>query len=359
MNHIRVSRRAMIGATLALPVFAANPLARNAGHAQESVVAIMVTGGAGLGDQDFNDLMNEGGTVGAAEFGAAWRVIESAGPSDYVPNLTAAAEQGQLVVAAGFLLTEAIETVASQFPNRFFTLIDSAVDLPNVQSVVYRMQEAAFLGGVAAGLTTKTNVLGFVGGERIPPVMRSEIGFRAGVSAVNADADVLVAYVDSFDDSETGKMLALEQFNKGADILYPVAGLSENGCYEAVAELKNLGEQWVIASDVTQDHAAPGFELAVCRKGVDTAAYRAVQQVVQGNFEPGTNDLGLGTEPVGFDNPDIGVGFEDPNNRVAEDVREIVAEYQMRIVEGTLVVPQTYDELESHQSGTPATTQSG
>ncbi len=357
MNRARISRRAAVGSILVAPAFAALPLASRVAHAQSGVVAIMVTGGAGLGDQDFNDLTNEGGQVGAEEFGAEWQVIESSDATEFVPNLTAAAEQGQLVVAAGFLLTEAIETVAQQFPEQYFTLIDSVVDLPNVQSVIYRVHEAAFLTGVAAALTTQTNMLGVVGGERIPPVISAEVGFRAGIAAASSMAEVLVDYVDSFDDPETGRLLALEQFNNGVDILYPIAGRSEMGCYAAVAELNNLGEQWVLGSDMTQEHDAPGFELAVCRKGVDTAAYRAVKQVVEGAFEPGLNELGLGDGPVGFDNPEVGVGFEDPNNRVSEYVKAIVAEYQARIVAGSLIVPATYEELEASMAAPMATPQ--
>ena len=168
-----------------------------------------------------------------------------------------------------------------------------------------------------------------------------------------------MAYVDSFGDPEAGKEFALAQFNDGADIVFPVAGLTGIGGYQAVAELNNPGEQWVLGADVTQEHLAPGFELAVCRKGVDTATYRAVQQVVEGNFEPGLNQLGLGDVPVGYDNPEVGVGFEDPNNRVAEDVKATVADYQAQIADGSLVVPATDEEFEAFMSGTPAATPAG
>ncbi|MEZ4498617.1 MAG: BMP family ABC transporter substrate-binding protein [Thermomicrobiales bacterium] len=313
----------------------------------------------GLGDQNFNDATNAGGQKAAEEFGAEWKVIESIDAAAYVPNLTVAAEQGQLVVATGFLLTAGVEAVAAQFPDKFFTLIDSAVDLPNVQSVLFNEHQAAFLTGVAAGLTTKTNKLGIVGGQRIPPVIRYEVGFRAGIAAVNPDAEVIIAYTDSFGDPELGKEFALAQYADGADIVFPIAGLTGTGAYAAVAELNKPGEQWVLGADISQEHLAPGFELAVCRKGVDTSTYRAVKQVVEGNFGPGLNQLGLGETPVGFDNPDVGVGFEDPNNRVAEDVKAVVADYQAQIAAGTLVVPANDEEFESHMAGTPVPAPAG
>jgi basic membrane protein A len=327
--------------------------------AQDSIVATMVTDTAGLGDQNFNDATNAGGEKAAEDFGGEWRVIESIDAAAYVPNLTAAAEQGQLVVATGFLLTAAVEGVAPQYPDVFFTCIDTVVDQPNVQSVIFNEHQAAFLTGVAAGLTTQTNKLGIVGGERIPPVIRYEVGFVSGIKTVNPEAEVVIGYVDSFQDPEAGKEFALSQFNDGADIVFPVAGLTGVGCYEAVRELGNEGEQWMLGADISQEHLAPGFELAVCRKGVDTSTYRAFQQVAEGNFEAGLNQLGLGDEPVSYENPDIGVGFEDPNNRVAEDVKARVAEFQAMIADGSVVVPATDEELEAFMSATPVATPAG
>jgi basic membrane protein A len=350
----KLTRRSFVGASLAVPAAAALPLGLSGTLAQDGIVATMVTDTVGLGDQNFNDATFAGGEKAAEDFGGEWRAIESIDAAAYVPNLTAAAEQGQLVVATGFLLTPAVEAVAPQFPDVFFTCIDAFVDQPNVQSVLFNEHQAAFLTGVAAGLTTQTNKLGVVGGERIPPVIRYEVGFVSGIKTVNPDAEIIIAYVDSFVDPETGKEFALAQFNDGADIVFPVAGLTGIGCYEAVQELGNEGEQWVLGADISQEHLAPGFELAVCRKGVDTSTYRAFQQVVEGNFEPGLNQLGLGDEPVSYENPDIGVGFEDPNNRVAEDIKARIAEFQAMIADGSLVVPATDEELEAFMAASPA-----
>ncbi|CAN5780501.1 BMP family ABC transporter substrate-binding protein [soil metagenome] len=346
----RLSRRTFVGASLAVPAAAAMPFGWSGALAQDQIVATMVTDTAGLGDQNFNDLANAGGSLAAEELGIAWSVIESIDAAAFVPNLTAAAEQGQLTVAVGFLLQPAVEAVAPQFADRFFTLIDAVVELPNVQSVLYKEHDAAFLTGVASGLMTQTNKLGIVGGERIPPVIRYEVGFIAGVAAVNPAAEVIVAYVDSFGDPEAGKEFALAQFNDGADIVFPIAGLTGIGCYDAVAELGNQGEQWVLGADVSQDHLAPGYELAVCRKGVDTGVYRACQQVVDGAFDPGLNVLGIA---------EGGVGFEDPNGNVSEEATARVAEYQAMIIDGSLVVPSTDEEFEAYMSATPEATPAG
>lgn len=342
---IRLTRRGFVGAAVAVPALAALPISLRGAAAQgDGITVTMVTDTAGLGDQNFNDLANAGGTQAAEELGIDWKVIESTDITSYVPNLTAGAEQGPLTVAVGFLLTDAVTSVAGQYPDAHFAIIDAEVDAPNVQSVLYKEQEAAFLGGVAAGLLTQTDKIGIVGGQRIPPVIRYEVGFRAGVEAVNPDAEIVIAYADSFQDPDKGKELALAQFADGADIVFPVAGLTGVGAYTAVKELDKQGEQWVIGADVTQEQNAPGFEYFVVRKGVDTGVYQAIEQEVNGEFQAGINKLGIA---------EGGVGFEDPNNRVPADVLAQVKEWDAKILDGSVVPPTTDEEYDAFSvSGT-------
>src|SRR5262245_61073189 len=121
----RLDRRRLVGMSLAIPAVAALPVSLHTAHAQDSVSATMVTDTAGLGDQNFNDLADRGGKQAATDLGIEWKVIESQDASQYVPNLTAGAEQSDLAVGVGFLLTDAITAVAQQFPDKKFLLIDS------------------------------------------------------------------------------------------------------------------------------------------------------------------------------------------------------------------------------------------
>jgi basic membrane protein A len=338
-----VSRRRVAGALALTPAMAAVQwrFGSSPALAQDAVVATMVTDTTGLGDQNFNDLANKGGTDAATDFGISWNVIESQDAASYIPNLTAGAEQGDLTVGVGFLLTDAITEVAEQFPDDAFLLIDSVSEVENVQSVTFKEHEPSFLCGVAAALVSQTGKLGVVGGERIPPVIRYEVGFRAGALAVRPDIEFTIAYADSFGDPAKGKELTLAQFNQDADIVFPVAGLTGVGCYEAVKERNNLGTEWVIGADVSQDHLAPGFELCTARKGVDFAVYEGCKQVVEGTFEGGVHNLGIN---------EGGVGFEDTFNRVPAEITGLIAAYQQMIVSGDLAVPATDEELEAYEA---------
>ena len=329
----RITRRPLLAALAVAPF--AGAIARVPGaSAQDPVVVTMVTDTAGLGDQNFNDLAKKGLDRAVEELGVDGKVIESRDAAAYIPNLTQAADQGQLTIGIGFLLTEAITEVANQYPDGKFMLIDSVSDAPNVQSITFKENEGAFLAGVLAGLMTKSNKLGVVGGIKIPPVERYAIGFEAGAKSANPDVSVVVAYADTFDDPALGKELTLAQYNQGVDIAFPVAGKTGVGSFDAA---KEKGEGfWVIAADTDQSQLGAEHQLAVSEKGVDTAVFLSAQEVVEGTFKGGATSLGLKED---------GVGLGHPNEAVPQDALDIVAAYEQAIIDGTIVVPATEDEL--------------
>lgn len=337
---VRITRRPLLAAMAAAPL--AGALSRVPALAQEPVVVTMVTDTAGLGDQNFNDLAKRGLDQAVEEFGVQGEVIESRDASSYIPNLTQAAEQSDLTVGVGFLLTEAVTEVANQYPDENFLLIDAVSESPNVQGVLFREQEGAFLAGVLAGLMTESNQLGVVGGIKIPPVVRYVVGFEAGARSVNPDVEVVVAYADTFGDPALGKELTLAQYNQGVDIAFPVAGATGIGSFEAA---KELGEgYWVIAADTDQSQLGAEHQLGVSEKGVDTALYLAAQQVVEGTFAGGAQSLGLA---------EGGVGLGSPHESVPQEVLDTIAQYEQAIIDGVLTVPADEEQLAAFEPVAP------
>jgi basic membrane protein A len=337
---VRITRRPLLAAMAAAPL--AGALTRVPALAQEPVVVTMVTDTAGLGDQNFNDLAKRGLDQAAEELGVQPEVIESRDAPDYVPNLTQAAEQSDLTVGVGFLLTDAVTEVANQYPDENFLLIDSVSEAPNVKGVIFREQEGAFLAGVLAGLMTESNQLGVVGGEKIPPVVRYVVGFEAGVQSVNPEAEVVVAYADTFGDPALGKELTLAQYNQGVDIAFPVAGATGIGSFEAA---KELGEgYWVIAADTDQSQLGAEHQLGVAEKGVDTAVYLTAQEVVEGTFAGGEQALGLA---------EGGVGLGSPHESVPQEVLDTIAQYEQAIIDGAVVVPADEEQLAAFEPVAP------
>jgi basic membrane protein A len=334
-------RRIALSLLLLIPLLALAGVSGSAVAAQDDITVTMVTDTAGLGDQNFNDAVREGLARAEEDFGITVNVAESRSAPDFIPNLTAGAEQSDLTIGVGFLLTEAMTEVSGQYPDSRFVLIDSAPleERDNVISALFREQEGGFLAGVVAGLTTRTGRVGVLGGQFIPPVERYEVGFRAGVEAVAPEVEVNVVYADTFGDPALGREQSLAQYNNGADIVFAIAGDTGTGVFEAAAE---AGEgNWVIAADKDQEQVLPGYQLAVATKSLAAAAYEAVRSVVEGTFEAGVQDVGVA---------EGGTGLEDPYGRVAPEVMAVVEQYRQAIIDGTLTVPATREELETFEA---------
>src|SRR5271169_786752 len=116
-----------------------------------------------------------------AETGIAYHEVEITNDSQRVQALSSLIRRGApVVVAVGFDQRAAVETVADRFPEARLVIIDTVVDKPNVQSVVYREQEGAFLVGVLAAMASKSGTIGYLGGMDIPIIRRTGEGYAEG-----------------------------------------------------------------------------------------------------------------------------------------------------------------------------------
>lgn len=300
--------------------------------AQDAIVATLVTDTAGIGDQNFNDLANVGGERAAEELGVEWKVLESATAADYETNLVLAVEQGDVAVPNGFLLEDAVNVVAPQFPDKYFVFIDAVAEHENVQNYLFKENEGAFLAGILAGLATETGKVGMVGGIRIPPVIRYEVGFAAGLMTTNPDAVFTPSYADDFEDPALGKDLSLALYNNDNDVVLSAAGRTGTGVFDAAVELG--AGHWVVAADTDQAHLGPENQLCYVKKGVDEAVFKGVEHVVNGDFEGGIFNLGVA---------DGGMDLLGIDETIDPSYATVVETYKQAIIDGTIVVP-TDDE---------------
>ncbi|MCO5226480.1 MAG: BMP family ABC transporter substrate-binding protein [Thermomicrobiales bacterium] len=337
----RLNRRQLVIAGGA--AVAATPLlSRLSVSAQDSITVTMVTDTAGIGDQSFNDMANAGGLRAQDELGITFNVLESQTAADYVRNLTDAAESSDMSIGVGFLLTDALAEVAAQYPDGKFALIDSVVEADNVVNFLFREQEGAFLAGAIAALVSKTGQIGFVGGIRIPPVMRYEVGYVAGAKSVNPDIQIAIAYADDFENPDKGKELTLAQYNNGADVVHAAAGRTGVGAFDAALE-KGEGF-WVIAADKDQAHLGPDAQLAAVIKGIDTAVFDGIKSVQDGTFVGGIHNLGIA---------DDGMGLGAIHASIGADVTDVIDAYSAAIAGGAIVPPVDDDTLAAFELVSP------
>jgi len=296
----------------------------------------MVTDVGGVHDKSFNQSAWEALQRVTAETGAATKFLESKGEADMEPNLNNFVREGyDLTWGIGFLFTDAMTKVAAENPDAKLAVIDAVVDAPNVTSITFAEHEGSFLVGVVAGLMTKSNKIGFVGGLEIPVIKRFEAGFKAGVKEVNPDAEVKVNYTGAFDKPDEGKSAAATMYDSGIDIIFHASGGTGNGVFNEAADRKKNGKDvWVIGVDKDQSlEFGDDVTLTSMMKGVETAVHKVTKDLIAGTFQGGkVQELGLKDDAVGLP--------ETSTKNVPEDVLKKVEEYKGKIVSGEIKVPQ-------------------
>ncbi|MDD3704929.1 MAG: BMP family ABC transporter substrate-binding protein [Clostridiaceae bacterium] len=296
----------------------------------------MITDVGGLGDKSFNDSAWEGIQKAGKELGVEPVILQSTKQEDYEANIGNMAQSVDLSIAVGFLMEQAMKVGSEQYPDVKFGIIDTVVTTPNVMSVTFKEHEGSFLVGVIAGLATKTNVIGFVGGMDFPLIQKFEVGFIAGVKSVNPNAKVLVNYTGAFDNPDKGKEIAISQFKQKADVIYHASG----GCGIGVIQAADENDFWAIGVDQDQS-AVSNNNKVLCSmiKRVDVGTYTIIKAYADDKFEGGKAiELGLKEE---------GVGFSDNGKNVSAEIKAVADKAKELVVNGTIVVPVTREDLEA------------
>lgn len=297
---------------------------------KEKIQVGMVTDVGGLGDQSFNDAAYKGLKQAQEELDVQIKVVESNAMTSYVPNLTSLAEQNyDLVWAIGVLMQDAIDEVADTLPDQNFAIVDAVVDKDNVLSATFKEEEGSFLAGVVAGMMTKSNKIGFIGGMDIPSIQKFEAGYRAGIKAVNPDAELVVAYTGVFDDPNRGKEQALAQYGQDVDVIYHASGACGVGVIKAAQEQ----DKYAIGVDMPQSHLAPEHVLTSMIKRVDLAVFEGAKALKEGNFAGGTHKI------YGLKENGIGLEEEQLKKMTSDEVVNKVTELRQKIIDGQIEVP--------------------
>ncbi|PYS32047.1 MAG: BMP family ABC transporter substrate-binding protein [Acidobacteria bacterium] len=270
------------------------------------------------------------------------RDVEPGNPTSIEPAMRAFAERNyDLIIGVGFAQAPIMEVVAKDYPNLHFAIIDGVSELPNVASLVFKEHEGSYLVGIIAAKTTKTNVLGFVGGMDIPLIHRFEKGYEEGAKAVNPNIQIVQNYVGvtdaAWNNPGKGKELSLAQISKGADVIFTAAGNSGLGAFDAVEQAgKNNGRatHFVIGVDSDQNMVKPGFVLTSMVKRVDNAVYDIVELVVERKFQAGFHVFGLESDGVGYAMDQYNKDLVSPEAiQAAEEAKKKIIAGQIKVTD--------------------------
>ena len=300
----------------------------------DKITVAMITDVAGVNDQSFNQSAWEGLQRAEKELGIEVKYLESKQDSDYATNIeTLVDEDVDLILGVGMKLADAIKEGSELYPDQNFVLVDEEIDASNVKNILFKAEESAYLAGLIAGKTTKTNNVGFIGGMELPVIDTFKYGYMAGVKAANPDAKVQAQYANSFTDQAKVKSIAKQMQSSNADIILAAAGDSGTGAIEAAKE----ANKYAIGVDRDQSDLAPENVLTSAVKKLNVASYDLVKDLVEGTFKGGAEKV------YGLKEGGVGI-VENTKNLIPQDVMDYVNKEANKVKNGEIKIPKTEEE---------------
>ncbi|MCA0972817.1 BMP family ABC transporter substrate-binding protein [Halobacillus litoralis] len=276
--------------------------AQQSGHTQtkENVSAGLLVTDSGLGDDSFSDSAFQGLERARDELGITFDYREPSN-GQYKKRMEELIQQEHdVIIGLGFNAQSTVEDLAAKYPEQDFVLIDAVSKLENVTSITFKEDEGSFLIGLLAGMKTTSDVVGYIGGEKIPVTERFESGFKEGVATANPEAEVLVTYANTFNDDQKGQSITRKMVNQGADNIFHAAG------FTGIGALKEAQAQQIFAYGVDSDQFFVAEEAVVTSmlKNVNVALFNVMTQVAEGtplngqHLELGIEEDGVGLAPI-------------------------------------------------------------
>jgi basic membrane protein A len=298
----------------------------------------------GRGDASFNDAAAGGLERAEREFGIQGRTLTPGQGGENREELLRilASQRYGLVVAVGFAFAGPLASVARDFPDTQFAIIDATVAAPNVVSLDFASEEGSFLVGAAAGRKSRTGRLGFIGGVETDAIRRFQAGFVAGARRARPDVGVDVRYLSQppdlsgFSDPTRAREVGLGMYQRGIDVIFHASGGSGAGLFEAAREASTEAARvWAIGVDADQyQSVAPPlrpFILTSMLKRVDVAVYDTISAFHRGEFRAG---------PLRFNVASGGVDYATSGGSL-DDLRPELEAIKGQIIRGEIHVPAT------------------
>jgi basic membrane protein A len=309
-----------------------------ASTAEDKKKVALLTGLGGLGDEGFNDQAFKGLNWAEEAFKVETKVLEPKDISEIETMQRNVVKMGyDLVILNGFDHLEALEKVATDFPNTAFVMIDGGgvMEAENIASAIYSTHEGSFLAGALAAMRSKSGIIGFVGGMEIPTIQRFQVGYEEGAKYVNPDIVVKSMYIGSdsasaFANPTGGKNMALDLAKQGVDVVYAAAGGSGVGVINGAQEAGILA----IGCNFDQKHLAPETVISSMLTKGEVVVHQMVQRFVDGEKLTGRYDVNL-------ENGGVDLTYDG----LSKDETAQLIEIKNKIIAGEIKVTDVFETI--------------
>lgn len=299
-------------------------------------------------DKSFNEVSMRGLLKAESDLGIKIQGVESHSPEDFTPNLEAMVSADcDITFAVGFNIVEQVNAAADENPDFNFVTIDGwKMDeaTPNLKAMQWNMAESSFLAGYLSAAYSQSKTIGTYGGMNIPAVTDFMVGFYNGAKFYEQETGTAITvvgfdpanpdagdFVGDFGDTGTAKSISEGQIEKGADVIFPVAG----GLFSSTSEAINESGKDIVMLGVDLDVAAnsPQYAsqiLTSVEKRIDVSVLDVIAASVDGGF---SGDPYVGT--LENDGTDLSPFYEF-EDKVDSSIVEKLAEIKAQLISGEL-----------------------
>ena len=242
----------------------------------------------------------------AAECGWETVYTDNVATADFTTVMTDYAELGyDLIFAPGNQYTDAGKQTAEEYPEIKFALLNGTVETENITSVLPDAKQIGYMAGALAGLMSKTNNIGFIGGVELDTTRAKLECYEKAAQKVNPEIKVSSAYAGSFSDTAKGKEIASSMVSTyDVDVMFGDASAVDTGAREALAASEgrydigqpgNLGsaDNKVIICSVVTDNAAL---LKACMEDMEAGSFGG--KTIYGDLSNGCLSIGTFSDLV-------------------------------------------------------------
>jgi basic membrane protein A len=329
-----------LAALVAVVLTAVGFVASGTAAPQATFKAGLVSDVGRFNDKGFNENQLTGLKRAAKVLKIQYRAVESRSAGDYLPNMASLARSGyNIVISAGFLLADATEAVADQFPNTKFAITDESVAAfhkphANIEGLTYATQQNSYLiGCLAAHVAARSGKknISVVGGVKIPPVDTFLAGYKAGAAKCVPGTTVQIGYSQDFIDQAKCKSVAQNQLDAGSQVVFGVAGPCGLGALDAAKE----AGKWAVGVDVDQSYLG-SYILTSAVKRVDVGIFLAVKGAKSGKDYKGGKDLVFNLKNKG-----VALGKISKQAKIPKAWLTQIAKLKVQIIKGKIKPPTT------------------
>jgi basic membrane protein A and related proteins len=308
----------------------------------KSTLRIAVVTDALFSDKGWGESALKGANFIESRYGFEVATEDNVSIADIESTLKKYAQSGyDLIVAHGVQWGAPALRVGDQYPNVRIVVFTGLVKSENVVSIFPQQQQGSFLLGALAGMMTKTNVIGYVGGEEYPNVVNIFEGYKQGAKAVNPDVKIVGTYLNDWDNPAKGKEAATSIIRQKVDIVFHVADSSGQGVIESARQ----NGVYALGAVQDQNSLAPDTVLSSFVLDVDKAYGQAVNSTLESSLKDDIRKPGIEAEKGAAGDGIVYIAsFHDLDSKVPASVKARLLELTTDLLSSKIVVPERLEE---------------